>query len=350
MPPQMITLGIVIDEGVPARFANRLVKALEAPEWEIRMVNDRVPLDSAGTIPLDDLARRYRDHHDSDIVVVITDLPLWRHGTPLIAHCRTDHRVALVSLPALGALRVRQRLCEVVVPLVTLLTGNDATLPRRIGVYRTPIHHSSPDPQHHDHYLALPGAGGRLQMLFGMVQANRPWRLVPSLQGATATAIAAGTLSIFYTFIWKMAISLPPERLALISVLAFGGMVTWFICYNQLWDRSRGDHGASEAVLFNASTVLTLTLGVAVMYVALCAVITVAALAVIDGRYLQSELGYPAGVSEYAHIVWLASSMGIIAGALGSSFDSENAIRHAACSRRELERRVKLDQRQDQMT
>ena len=129
-------------------------------------------------------------------------------------------------------------------------------------------------------------------------------------------------------------------------------MVTWFICYNRLWDRRSGAHEPAEAVLFNASTVLTLALGVTVMYVVLCLVIAVAAIAVIDGDYLQARVGRPAGVMEYVKIVWLASSMGIIAGALGSSFDSQDAVRHAAYSRRELERRTRRHQERpaDQMT
>jgi hypothetical protein len=36
----------------------------------------------------------------------------------------------------------------------------------------------------------------------------------------------------------------------------------------------------------------------------------------------------------------MASSMGLVAGALGSSFDSEDAVRRAAFSRRECERQA----------
>jgi hypothetical protein len=101
-------------------------------------------------------------------------------------------------------------------------------------------------------------------------------------------------------------------------------------------------------VLFNASTVLTLALGVSVMYAVLSAVIMVAVVSVVDGRYLQSQVGHPAGLRDYAHIVWLSSSIGIVAGALGSRFDGEDAVLHAAYSRRERERRRREEQQDDE--
>jgi hypothetical protein len=152
---------------------------------------------------------------------------------------------------------------------------------------------------------------------------------------------------MFYSGLWPMAVMLHPWRLVLISALAIAAMVAWFICYNRLWDRPSSHRERGEAVLFNASTVLTLAIGVAVMYGLLYLVIMLAALSVIDSRYLQSQVGRPAGLSDYARIVWLSCSMGIIAGALGSSFDSEEAVRRAAYSRREQDRQARQRQRDD---
>jgi hypothetical protein len=89
------------------------------------------------------------------------------------------------------------------------------------------------------------------------------------------------------------------------------------------------------------STVLTLAIGVTVMYLVLYLFTMLAALSVIDLRYLQSQLGRPATLADYARIVWLTCSMGIMAGALGSSFDTEEAVRRAAFSRRERQRQAR---------
>jgi hypothetical protein len=63
-----------------------------------------------------------------------------------------------------------------------------------------------------------------------------------------------------------MAMILHPWRLALISALAIAAMVVWFVCYNSLWDRPSSGRARAETVLFNASTVLTLAIGLSVMY------------------------------------------------------------------------------------
>ena len=218
-----------------------------------------------------------------------------------------------------------------------------------MGSLRVPVRHVSSGSPKDDQYLALAGFAGRLQMLLGMVRSNRPWRLVPSLESATATAAATAAFPMFYSGLWPMADMLHPGRLVLISALAISAMVAWFICYNRLWDRPSGHRKRGEAVLFNTSTVITLAIGVAVMYVVLFSVIMVVGLTVIDGRYLQSQLGHPAGPSAYVRIVWLACSMGIIAGALGSSFDSEEAVRRAVYSRRERERQARQRQQDDRV-
>lgn len=107
---------------------------------------------------------------------------------------------------------------------------------------------------------------------------------------------------------------------------------------NGLWEKPQKGSDRKTVALYNASTVATLFIGVAFMYVLLYAVTLVAAFVVIDSNYLNSVLSRPGGFADYATIVWLASSVGIVAGALGSSFESEEAVRKATYSKRELER------------
>jgi hypothetical protein len=356
-------VGLVIDEEVPPKIASALAKELPARlrqqvsddvDWRVQVTKDPIGLDENGSIPMVDLAERYRSANQWGIVVLVTELPMRLGTVPLLADYNTDHCAALVSLPALGAVRRRHRLCGLVVQLIAHLAQHNVghTLPAggiaaghdlagRVGSFlirgrRIPA--PAPDA---DQHLAMVGLPGRLRMLVGIVRANRPWRLVPSLQGATAAAAATAAFALFYSGIWPMAVTVHPLRLASISVLAVIAMVLWFVCYNHLWDRPSSHGQRGEALLHNVSTVLTLTIGVMVMYVVLFLMTMLAALSVIDLGYLQSQLRRPAGLVDYARIVWLACSMGIMAGALGSSFDSEEAVRRAAFSRRERQRQAR---------
>lgn len=187
-------------------------------------------------------------------------------------------------------------------------------------------------------HLALVGLRGRLRLLAGMVRDNRPWRLVPYLSTATAAAAATGAYAIVTTTFWTMATSLSPLRLLLISVVAIIAMATWLITYNHLWDRPPDQDARAEAVLYNAATAITMIIGVTCMYVLLYLAGLLAALALIDPGYFSAQLQRPISIGTYLKLVWLASSVGIVAGALGSSLESEEAVRNATYGRRELER------------
>ena len=154
-------------------------------------------------------------------------------------------------------------------------------------------------------------------------------------------AAAAAAFGIFYSSIWSMAEALPLWRLALINALAIVVMVGWLIFYNNLWDRRDGRHRGHQILLYNASTVLTLTISVACMYATLFALALLSALTIIDAGYLHSKVGHPVGFGDYAILVWLACSMGIVAGALGSSLDGEEAVLQATYSRREQARQAR---------
>lgn len=103
----------------------------------------------------------------------------------------------------------------------------------------------------------------------------------------------------------------------------------------------------AQARLFNASTVLTLFIGVSCAYVGLIAINLFAASLVIAPDVLGEYLQQPARVIDYAKLTWLATSGAAIAGALGTGFESEESVRQAAYSRREQQRRAQLDEEQD---
>lgn len=175
-------------------------------------------------------------------------------------------------------------------------------------------------------------------LLGRMVWENRPWRLVPHLAGAAAAATGTAAYVVITSTFWSMGDALPPWRLGLINIIAIGAMATWLLLRNNLWGKSRKRSHRKKVALYNASTMATLFLGVACMYVILYIITLFAALVIIDSNYLSSRLGHSSSFWNYVAIVWLATSVGIVAGALGSSFESEEAVRKATYSKKELER------------
>lgn len=125
-------------------------------------------------------------------------------------------------------------------------------------------------------------------------------------------------------------------------VFAIAAMIVWLILDHHLWERPVDPRARERAVLYNTSTVFTLLVGVLRMYAGLFAISLVAAGFMIDNNYFQQNLRHPVGWSDYLQVAWFASSLAVVAGALGSGFESEESVRQAAYSYRERERRASL--------
>lgn len=383
-------LDLVADPGLPTELAHRLVRDLPAAlgahddaRWEVRVADEPIVLDERGALPALDIGDRVRERDGADAVVLLTDLPRRSGADPVVADGGTGHRVGLVSLPALGAINQYRRCRDTVVRLVTghLMPAD----PAHAGEAGAPgAGHAGPltriDPgsgarsdddrrgrdrgqagadgddsgagsggveDDIDVRLALTGLRGRVRLLAGLVRANRPWRLVPSLSPAIAAAAAGAAFGIFYSNIWELATALGTARQVTVMLIALVGMTAWLILDNRLWESRRHRSLREEMLLSNLSTVITVACGVLAMFALLFVLALVAAFLVIPPDYLSSKLMRESGPDDWIMIAWLSTSMGTVAGALGSGFADDGAVRQAAYSRREQERRARLDRADD---
>jgi hypothetical protein len=365
-----LVVGLLADDGMPTATAEAISDGLprvlgtrlgDQVDWRVQVRTTSLSLNEHGEIPMGRLAAQHGRENGWDVTVLLTDLPRRAGTQPIVSDYSTARRVALLSVPALGAFALKRRTRDLVVHLVGHICAEELNLgpdmverSTRRGLLGAvadrvaPTQHVSSEHDDIDQHLALRGARGRMRLLAGMVRDNRPWRLIPHLAGATAAAAATASYGVITSTFWKLATALSAWRLALINVMAILAMAGWLLVYNKLWDRPRAHQPREKAVLYNASTVLTLLIGVSCMYVILFVLALLAALVSIDSGYLASQLGQPATIGRYLTIAWLASSVGIVAGALGSSFESEDAVRRATYSRREQERQEQKESAYDQ--
>jgi hypothetical protein len=353
-----VVVGLLADPGLPAQIAQRMADDLPGVLaqrvssnvlWKLQTQAESLAVDEHGEVQLVEHALKRFRREAWDLMVYLTDLPQ-RIGTrPVVTEVCARHHTGLVSIPAIGWIRVQEHTLDAVAHLVREIAPADirrtsnglrATLPERAAPL-TSHGDRAGGAKSDETFLSLPGVRGRARLLAGMVRANRPWQLVPSLATAIAAAAATAAFPIFYSSIWGMADALSFPRLAIINLFAVAVMVTWIILYNRLWERPRLRPAREQAVLYNASTLITVFLGVACMYVVLFVVTLLAASTVIPASYMQAQLGHPVSSADYLTLAWLASSMGTVAGALGSSLESEEAVRQATYSKREQERRAR---------
>ena len=359
-----LVLGLLAAPGRPTEVAEALAEDLpglladrvtDAVSWRVPVRTDPAAADMGHGVEAIDLARARLLREGWDMAVCITDAPL-RIGTrPVVADASATHGVALISLPALGAVQTRRRARDAVIRLVDGLVGESLELgergPRRrarvshrIASMAAPIRAVEPPDDDVDLRFVAAVVRGNVRLLAGMVRANRPWRLIVRLSRALAAAAAAVVFALVTADLWVLADALNWLRLLVLTVLSVGATVLWLIVSHRLWETRQGRGSRQQTVLFNAATTLTLLLGAASLYAALFALTIGAAAVVIDAGVLGEALGHDADVGDYAALAWMASSLATIAGGLGAGLESDEAVREAAYGYR-VERASERDSR-----
>jgi hypothetical protein len=324
-----IHVGLVADPESPTKIARRM-SDLDPPDgadrtaWEIKVVSEPFTM---GSEDVDTAVARLQDRarqQQWDLVVGLTELPLRDHdGRYLLVETDPQRRTAVLSLPALGGLRRRARTRHALRTLV-----NGMAEPTSQG----------------EHRVALPRLSGRWRLLLGMVFANRPWLLVPGLKSALVAALATGAVATINSTVWLLAGSLSWWRLTVATIVSIALVVAWLVIDGELWDRP--DHNSPEARersrLYNTSTLITLTTGVLLCYLALYVVNLVWALFVLDPAVMGSYLHTSVGNGDLFALAWFVASAATVGGGLGTGLESDDAIRAAAYSKREEERRHQI--------
>jgi hypothetical protein len=332
------SLLLIADPGAPAAIADDLIDPLHVAlqrtssatsDWDVSVEVQPYLLDEQAEIAtvIDWVEPA---SHDEDFVVYLTDLPR-RDGThPVIADISIEHRFGLISIASMGGLFVSRRVQAVVESIVseverTCEHPNDVT------------HLARTEHQGHVRYAA-PQAFARLRLLSGMVYANRPWRLAAGMSRVMMATFASGAVSLAYPTIWQLSATMGPWRLSVTTVLATAAMVAWLVVNHRLWERPDSPSKRDRAVLYNTSTVITLTIGVVVLHATSFVLLLLTALWTLPPQMIEQTLGHPVGAADYLRLAWLVAAVATLGGALGSGLEDDRVVREAAYGVRQRQR------------
>ena len=355
-------LGLLADPGTPAEIAGKVAGDLaeasgdhgeHSRRWEVSTHVQVLPGVSDGYDDLVAVARRCIEQERWDGLLCLTDNPLRDGQYALVAEFLRDHRVALLSLPAFGALPLRRHVGAVAAELTQELTEPPEHHQSKEGEQRQQgtatrtgrfSRVEAPDPQV---TIRIMASRAPLRLLVGLVRANQPWRLLGGLKGALAAALATSAYVLINSSTWQFADQISTLKLTLLMLFSIASMVTWLVVDHRLWERPSRDSERRRIRLFNASTVVTLLIGIACAYAVLYAVNLIGETFLIDPGFLETTLGHPARITDYLSIAWFATSVSLLVGAVGSGFEDEESVRKAAYSRRERERHEQAEKDPD---
>ncbi|WP_181003317.1 hypothetical protein [Microbacterium sp. CJ77] len=324
-----IRVGLVADPASPTDLARRMTDLVPpagaaADGWDIELLSSPFTLGSEDVDTALARLRRHADQNAWDLVIGVTELPLRDDdGRYLLAATDARRQAAVLSLPALGGFRVTSRARAAVRGLVDGMAEPTTSEEQR---------------------LPLPGLSARGRVLLGMVLANRPWLLAAGLKSALVAALATGAVATIEPTVWLLAASLSGWRLAVATIASIAIVIAWIVIDGKLWDRPDDDSAAARerSRLYNTSTLLTLTVGVVICYLALYVVNLAWAMFVLDPDVMGDSFGASPGYGDLFVLTWFVASAATLGGALGTGLESDEAIRAAAYSKREEQRRASL--------
>ncbi|MDG4751604.1 hypothetical protein O7630_11695 [Micromonospora sp. WMMD718] len=343
-PPAEVVVGLVAGPGAPADLAGALADEL-GPElsrrhpglaWRLPVLNDRLVQPPAADADIVAAARQRLLERGWDVAVCLTDLPLRVAHRPVVAHASPVHGVAVVSVPALGAVGVHRRARDTVLRLVDGLVGETTTSDagqrsrQRVTRRLRELAEDTDDAGAPVVRLTARLLTGNLRLLTGMVRANRPWRLAVGLSRALTAAVAAGVFALVTSDIWRLADAFGALRLTALAIVAVLAITVTLIAGGHLWERTEQPSQRRQIALFNLATTATVVIGVATLYAALFLLAAVLAAALVVPDLLAGTLEHPVHPVDYLELAWFTSSLATVGGALGAGLETDEAVREAA--------------------
>jgi magnesium-transporting ATPase (P-type) len=155
---------------------------------------------------------------------------------------------------------------------------------------------------------------------------------------AMVAAFATGAVSLIYPTVWQLSATMGPWRLGTATTLASAAMLAWLILDHKLWERPQSADERERARIYNTATVVTLTIGIAILHVALFLLLLITAWWTLPPEMIAKNIGHPVGLSTLLMMAWLVAAVATLGGALGSGMEDEDSVKAAAYGVRQRRR------------
>ncbi|UJL46384.1 hypothetical protein KFZ58_18920 [Virgibacillus sp. NKC19-16] len=372
-----ITVGLISTPGFPADICTDLMK--ELPELLEKTIDSQVTWESEVTVDLlvgvaEDVnqvlekANNIKQENGWDYAISLTDLPFFFGKKLVVANASLKEGVAQISVPSFGLFPTRKSIRQSLLKLMENLYADSLSelenpKQTRAGMRKHKKAEKNPFSisliKREEGYSNQSGADlryvtssrviGYIRVLLGMTRANRPWKAFFSFYKVLALAFATGTYISIFSTPWHLSIIYSNYRMIFLMLLAIFGMVTWIIFSQNLWEKP-SEHGKKRwRQLYNATTFLTLFSLVCINYIVLFGMFSISISLFVPPDLFQLSMGMDSdpGANYYFSLVWLITSLGTLAGAIGSGLEREEKIRDITYSFRQQQRSYEIGEEED---
>ena len=181
---------------------------------------------------------------------------------------------------------------------------------------------------------------GYLRILAGMTFANRPWSALFYFRKIIMLAFGTGIYITLFPTPWELSTIYSIPRFILLMLVAIFGMVTWIIFAHQLWEKPTHKGDIRLRKLYNYTTISTLSGIVVINYIVLfCFFLAAIGIFVPPSLFeAVTDIDGEASLKYYFQLTWLITSLGTLAGSIGTMSEDEGKIRQITYSYRQINR------------
>lgn len=187
-----------------------------------------------------------------------------------------------------------------------------------------------------------------IQLIGGLTRANQPWKNIFNFKKIISVAFATGTYVSIFSMPWELSVIYSPLRLIILMVIAILGMAGWLFYAHQLIEKKTAKSQRVYRYIYNSTTLVTLSLITLINYVILYLLLIISITLFVPVELFNSWTSAQSQFtfSNYMRLIWFVSSLGLLAGAMGSTVENEEKIRRITYSYRQYHRYKEAEQEQ----
>ncbi|MBO1199864.1 5,10-methylene-tetrahydrofolate dehydrogenase [Staphylococcus simiae] len=355
----MYRIGIISSPGVAHRYAERIIpkvkrklNQLQNDDWHFEVVVDMM-IGTAEDIDkgMDKIAN-IKANKQWDFAIGIIDLPNISDGQIVVSDVNHSRATAYISLPSLGFLNITHKLTKMISSLMTQFVNNESDHHLKIHplAYIKKVQDTTQNNDSQYRYINATFIIAWIQLICGLTRANEPWKAITNFKKIISVAFATGTYVAIFSMPWQLSVIYSPIRFIILMIIAIVGMSCWLLYAHQLFERQTSDSQKIYRTIYNITTLLTLMVITFISYAILYILLSISVTLFVPNRLFNAWTTATSAhtFSNYLKLIWFVSSLGLLAGAMGSTVESEEKVRRLTYSYRQYYRYKQAEEDEQQ--
>lgn len=405
-----LKLGLIPSPDLPTEVTSKIVDDLpdflnsqvdQHVSWKPEIVIDPLIGSAEYMNQLRKKLLHLKNKNNWDYVICLTDLPHFMEKHIIMADINRNRNVALISLPSFGFFPVKRRVKQTISQVMREMYSDNIhdtdrkteTMSRKAcnqnkkqdekrpfwSVKRVTTEEVSQEKskqvdanakslhEHDNHeaeetqentenradlrYIVQSKLLGQFRLLTGMVFANRPWTALSSFKKILMLAFGTGIYITIFPTPWELSTIYSIPRFVALMVAAMIGMVIWMIFAHNLWEKPTKKGDMRLRKLYNVTTVSTLGVIVLINYTVLFCLFLATIYLFVPSELFEAstDIDEKSPFKYYVLLAWMSTSLGTLAGSIGTTGENNDTIREITYSYRQINRSYEIqDDKEDE--